>query len=49
MNEQKLAPFCHLFEVDGRTYIYDVNTNQLLAAEPELAAVLPLYGTIPKE
>ena len=47
MKEQKLGPFCHIFEAGGQTYIYDVNTNQLLAAEKELAAVLPLYGTMP--
>jgi uncharacterized protein len=49
MKEQKLAPFCHIFEAGGQTYIYDVNTNQLLAAEPALAAVLPLYGTMSHE
>jgi uncharacterized protein len=44
MKEQKLSPFCHTFEAGGIPYVYDVNTNQILAAEPELAAVLPLFG-----
>jgi uncharacterized protein len=45
MKEQKLSPFCHTFEAGGSPYIYDVGTNQILAAEPELVAVLPLVGT----
>lgn len=47
MKEQKKAPFCHIFEAGGSPYVYDVNTNQLLAADPVLAAVLPLFGTMP--
>jgi uncharacterized protein len=49
MKEQKKAPFCHIFEAGGSIYVYDVNTNQLLAADPVLAAVLPLFGKFTDE
>ena len=38
------APFCHVFDLDGRPVAYDVHTNGLVEVEPVLAAVLPLYG-----
>ncbi len=44
MKEQKEAPFCHIFEWEKNTFVYDVGSNELLAVEPELAAVLPLFG-----
>ncbi|MEN8006352.1 MAG: radical SAM protein [Candidatus Krumholzibacteriota bacterium] len=44
MKEQKDVPNCHLFEAERGNFVYDVGSNELLAVEPELAAVLPLYG-----
>jgi len=38
--------FCHVFEHGGRPVVYDVHTNRLLAVDPVLAAVLPLYGPL---
>jgi uncharacterized protein len=44
MKRSPLAPFCHVFDLDGRPIVYDVHTNGLVEVEPVLAAVLPLYG-----
>jgi len=48
MKEQKEAPNCHIFEWEKNNFVYDVASNELLAVEPELAAVLPLFGTRPE-
>jgi uncharacterized protein len=40
------APFCHVFSHRGRSIVYDVPTNRLLAVDPALAAVLPLHGRL---
>jgi uncharacterized protein len=37
------SAFCHVFRHRGRHVVYDVPTNRLLAVDPVLAAVLPLY------
>jgi len=42
-------PFVHQFEVAGDSYVYDVNTNQILAVQPVLAAVLRRYGRQTRE
>ena len=44
MKEQKEALNCHIFEWEKNTFVYDVSSNELLAVEPELATVLPLFG-----
>lgn len=44
MKSRPLAPFCHVFDLDGRPVAYDVHTNGLVEVEPVLAAVLPVYG-----
>lgn len=41
-------PFVHVFSSRGCYYAYDVNTNRILAIEPVLAAVLPLFGQLPE-
>ncbi len=46
MHRRPEAPFCHVFDVDGRIIAYDVATNGLVEVEPALAAVLPLYGPL---
>lgn len=38
--------FGHGFKVDGQDMYYDVNTNQILEIDPELASVLLFFGTI---
>lgn len=48
MKEQKEAPNCHLFETEMANFVYDVGSNELLAVEPALAAVLRVYGTLPE-
>lgn len=45
MKEQKELPNCHLFATEKSTFVYDLGSNELLEAEPELAGVLPLVGT----
>lgn len=42
------APFCHVFAIGDRDFVYDVHTNGLLEVEPALAAVLPRYGVTPR-
>jgi hypothetical protein len=46
MKEQKETMNCHIFEMEKTTFVYDVGSNELLSVEPELAAVLPLFGTM---
>ena len=46
MKEQKETMNCHIFEMEETTFVYDVGSNELLAVEPEFAAVLPLFGTM---
>lgn len=41
--------FGYVFHTCGQDFYYDVHTNQILQVEPELAAVLPLFGTLSQE
>ncbi len=49
LNLYQKGIFGHVFQSDGQDFYYDVNTNQILEIEPELAAVLPLFGTKSQE
>ncbi len=41
--------FGHVFQTKDLHFYYDVNTNQILEIDPELAAVIPLFGTMSQE
>jgi uncharacterized protein len=40
--------FGHVFQAEGQDFYYDVHTNMILEIEPEMAAVIPIYGTMPR-
>ena len=41
--------FGHVFQAEGQDFYYDVHTNMILEIEPALAAVIPIYGTMPRD